>query len=326
MPIITFEGKQYDCSADETLLDSLTRHGVLLPSSCRSGVCQTCMLRATEGTPPPASQEGIKDTLKAQNYFLACICKPEADMEVGLAAKADTAAKAEVTDKQWLNETVMRIRMRRPDDFDYYPGQFINLLHANDVELVRSYSLASVGSEEFLELHIKRVPDGLMSNWLCDKLGVGDTLEFYGPAGDCFYLPGKPEQPLLLAGTGTGLAPLYGIARDALAAGHSGEIRIFHASLATQGLYYMDELQALAAAHANVSYTPCVLHGEAPEGGMQGKIDELLVQAVKDLKGWRMFFCGDPPIVNAMRHRCFMAGASMSEIHADAFVFAPQSS
>jgi ferredoxin-NADP reductase len=323
MPTITFEGKTYDCAADETLLDSLTRHGVLLPSSCRSGVCQTCMLRATKGTPPPASQEGIKDTLKAQNYFLACVCKPQEDMEAGLASKATEALQATVTEKEWLNETVMRIRMQRPDGFTYYPGQFINLVR-DEGKLVRSYSLASVASESFLELHIKRVPDGIMSNWLCDELACGDTLEFYGAAGDCFYLPGKPEQPLLLAGTGTGLAPLYGIVRDALAAGHSGEIRIFHASLATAGLYYMDELRALAAAHANVSYTPCVLHGDVPEGGMQGKIDEVLIEAVGDLKGWRMFFCGDPPIVNAMRHRCFMAGASMSEIHADAFVFAPQ--
>lgn len=325
MPIITFEGKKYDCAADETLLDSLTRHGVLLPSSCRSGVCQTCMLRARKGTPPAESQQGIKDTLKAQNYFLACICKPQEEMEVGLAATAETAFQAAVIDKQWLNETVMGIRLQRPQGFEYYPGQFINLVR-EDGHLVRSYSLASTESDPFLELHIKRVPDGRMSNWLCDEMAVGDTLEFFGPAGDCFYLEGKPDQPLLLAGTGTGLAPLYGIARDALAAGHSGEIRIFHASLAAPGLYYTDELRSLAAAHANVSYTPCVLHGQAPEDGVQGKIDEVLTEAVSDMKGQRLFLCGDPGIVNAMRHRSFMAGASMSEIHADAFVFAPQTS
>ena len=321
MPTIRFEGKDYFCATDETLLESLERHGVLLPSSCKSGACQTCLTRALKGTPPKAAQQGIKDTLAAQNYFLACMCKPEEDMEIGLASVSPKFSSRLIS-RDVMNESVIRLRMQLPEGFTYRAGQFINLIRPSD-ELTRSYSLASIPSDPFLELHIKRVPDGRMSGWVFDALNVGDELSFFGPSGDCFYLPGEQDRPMLMAGAGTGLAPLYGILRDALAQGHQGQIHLFHASLATPGLYLMDELRALAEQYEVFSYTPCVLHGDAPNGGMQGNIADLPEQVLGSLSGYRVYLCGDPQIVNALRQKAFMGGASMGDIHSDPFVFAP---
>lgn len=321
MPTICFEGQEYYCAADETVLECMTRHGVLLPSSCQSGACQTCMIRALEGTPPADAQIGLKDTLKAQNYFLACICKPTGDMSIGLSSVSPRHT-VKLLHKESLNESVVCLRLERPAGFSYRAGQFINLLRPSD-ELTRSYSLASTENEDFLELHVKRVPDGKMSNWVFDTLDAGDELVFFGPAGDCFYVPGKPEQPLLLVGTGTGLAPLYGILRDLLNHGHKGPVSLFHASLASPGLYLERELRDLASRYSNFSYIPCVLYGDAPEGGMQGNVANIPSQLPGTLKGYRVFLCGDPPIVNTLRQNVFLAGASMQDIFSDPFVFSP---
>jgi len=326
MPTIRFEGHDYDCHAGESVLDALTRHGVLIPSGCRGGVCQACMLRCLSGEVPASSQGDIKDTLKAQNYFLACICKPEEDMEVGLSVTEKTPFTAIVIGKEQLNESIVRIRLSKPDGFEYRPGQFINVKHAESGS-VRSYSLASIPAENFLELHIKRVAGGLVSSWLCDALAEGESIEFFGPVGDCFYISGREEQPLLMAGVGSGLAPLYGIVRDTLAAGHTGPIHLFHASLATPGLYLVDELRALAAEYDNLHYTPCVLNGDAPEGGVVGKIDKILADGKGSLggyrsfmfSGYRAFLCGDPLTVEAIRRACFTGGVSMQDIYADPF-------
>jgi len=321
MPTIHFEGQDFFCTEDETILECMTRHGVLLPSSCQSGSCQTCMIRALEGTPPSESQNGLKDTLKQQNYFLACICRPTGDMTIGLSSVSPRHT-VKVLEKDLLNESVMRIHLEKPADFSYRAGQFINLLRPSD-ELTRSYSLASVPDDDFLDLHIKRVPDGQMSSWIFDTLRVGDEVIFFGPAGDCFYVPGKPEQPLLLIGTGTGLAPLYGILRDVLSEGHTGAVHLFHASLAAPGLYLVQELRDFAAQYGHFNYTPCVLQGETPEGGKQGNIADLPAQVLGSLSGYRIFLCGDPPIVNALRQKSFLAGASMQDIFSDPFVFSP---
>lgn len=330
MPIITFEGKKYECDLEETLLDGLTRQGVMLPSSCRSGSCQTCLMRAVKGTPPEASQQGLKDTLKVQGYFMACICKLEGDLEVSLTSvsKKHTAV---VQSKTWMNESIVRLRLSC-EGFDYLPGQFINLVRPTD-GLARSYSLASVPGDGVLELHVKKIPGGTMSTWICDSLETGEDIDFFGPAGDCFYVPGKPDQNLILAGTGTGLAPLYGIIRHAFSLGHSGHIFLFHGSLATAGLYMVDELRTLIDQHSNVSssrqvqYIPCVLHGDPPQGGMSGSIDDLIVQVAREhIPKSKAFLCGDPPMVEAMRKKCFLAGVSSQDIYADAFTFVPNGS
>ncbi|MDQ6978670.1 MAG: FAD-binding oxidoreductase [Mariprofundaceae bacterium] len=319
MPVVRYQGHDYECKGESTLLDEMIAHGVTLPHGCRSGGCMSCMMQAVEGTPPRAAQKGVKDTKQAQNYFLACQCRVESDMEIALAAPL-IRYQAEVIETSALNESVTRIRLRKPEGFDYYPGQFIHVIRAED-ELMRSYSLASVRDEDFLELHIKHVTDGKMSSWLCTDVSTGMILDFQGATGDCFYVPDDLEQTMVLAGTGTGLAPLYGIVRDAINAGHTGDIHLFHASLATAGLYYIDELRAMAAAHPQVHYYPCVLHGDAPKGGLQGAVDAVMVTTVPNFSGMRVYLCGDPAIVKSLREKAFMAGAPMQRIYADAFVF-----
>jgi CDP-4-dehydro-6-deoxyglucose reductase len=320
MASIVYEGKTYACESGESVLDCLTRHGVLLPSSCRNGVCQTCMMHAVSGSIPEQAQKGLKDTLKVQGYFLACVCRPENDMEIRQADVENLRHHATVSALERMNSNIMRVRLKPAKPFNYQAGQFINLLHQN---AVRSYSIASLPGEDELELHIRHVPNGRVSSWVHQQLSLDDDIEFHGPAGDCFYVPGRPEQPLLLIGTGTGLAPLYGILRDAINQGHTGKILLFHGSLHRDGLYLVDVLQHLTDIHDNIQYTPCVLHGDAPLGGAIGVIDEVVMRALPDLKGWRAYLCGDPEIVRRLQSRIFLAGASMQEIYADAFTFVP---
>lgn len=320
MAMITYKGGNYTCEKDETVLVCLLRHKVFVPNACQSGVCQSCMMKAVQGTPPKVAQTGLKDTLVAQHHFLACICKPEEDLEVSLYDSSKDWMLAEVLEKSLLNESVVRLRLKPQHKIDYMAGQFINI-KGQDGTSIRSYSLASLPTEDYLELHIKRVPDGLVSNYLHDIVAVGDSLSIMGATGDCFYTNRDQAQPLLMIGVGTGLAPLYGVIRDALAKDHTGSIHVYHGSLATPGLYYIDELRNLANEHESLSYTPCVLHGDAPEGGQQGDIQSVVRTDFPDLKGYRVYICGDPQIVDSIKKQCFMSGASMADIYSDPFDF-----
>ena len=318
MPTITFQGQKYPCDSSESLLESLNRQGLNLPFGCQAGVCQACMLKAVSGTPPESAQMGIEQKLKDKNYFLSCMCRTESDMDVALPDPMDKYHSSIVFEKQFLNTSVIRLRCSRPDGFVYQPGQFVNLLKP-DLGLARSYSLASTGDDDFLEFHIRLIPDGRMSGWLADEVENGMFLLVSDAMGNCCYNTAYSDHPLLLAGTGTGLAPLYGVLRDALDSGHQQEIYLLHGGLSNEGLYYQETLQQLAQQHERFTYRPCVLNGETPEGGVRGPIDEQLQQVLKDGKNWRIFLCGDSEIVNVMRNVCLAHGIDDSDIHTDAF-------
>ena len=320
MTTITYSDKQYVCQADETVLECLSRQGVDLPHSCKSGVCQTCMVRAAEGTPPSDAQSGLKPTLQQQSYFLACICKPTEDLTITLPDdSALPKVSAVVSEKELLKEKILRLRLKPESPLDFHPGQFINI---HELDITRSYSIASLPSEGYIELHIERIDNGKMSNWLHDSATVGEQIIIDGPHGDCFYLNDNPAQNLLLIGTGTGLAPLYGIARDALAQGHQGEIHLYHGSHSPDKIYLKEALTALDQTHANFHYHPCISGEEEVEGYRAGRANEVALADHPQLGQWKVFLCGHPAMVNDTKKKAFLAGASFQEILADPFEFA----
>lgn len=317
MGSVSFEGKTYEYEPDETVLDCLTRHGADIPFSCRSGICQSCMVQSENGPPPAQAQSALRDPLKSRGYFLSCMCPAEDGMALR-RGEANHPTPARVLSVDRLSERVARLRLQCEDPPEHAGGQFFNLRKPDGV--VRSYSVASVPAvDSYIEFHVGYMPKGQMSGWVFNEAQPGAPVELLGPQGQCCYVPGQPDQPMLLAGTGTGLAPLYAILRDAIARHHRGPIRLFHGSVAPEGLYLVDELRALASQARNVEYYPCVLRNgtaDIPEAA----IDALAFDTVPDLKGWRVFLCGDPALVKTLQRKTFMAGASLQEIFADAFL------
>lgn len=319
MPKIAFEGHEYLCNEGETVLNCLIRHGVSVNYSCQAGVCQSCLMTMEKGTPSEASQKGLKDALKVQNYFLMCSIVPESDITIAQPGKDFQSVETRVRALDTLNSGVVRVRLDKPDNYSYFPGQFLNLQNPEGVE--RSYSLASLAEgEDFLELHIREIPSGKVSGWAHNTLKVNDTVNISQAAGDCFYTASHPEQNLLLIGTGTGLAPLYGILRDALRQGHRGEIHLYHGSSTADDLYLVDELRTLDAAHANVHYHPCASRGTPPAGITSGRADQTALADISKLNGWRIYLCGREDMVKSVRQKAFLAGASLKDIYADPFV------
>ncbi len=317
---ILFGGERFPLETGETVLDCLSRNGVSVPHACRAGVCQSCLLHADEGSIPAEAQEGLKSTYRTQNLFLACQCRPLEDMRVSLPATDRFDTRAAIAGKDMLNASVLRLRLTTDAPFPCEPGQYLTLINGDG--LARSYSIANDPAREgFIELHIRLLNDGLMSGYLRDAR-VGETVLIRGPAGQCFYVGGDgSDYPIVLAGTGTGLAPLYGILRRALGSGHTGQIRLFHGGLHEGDLYHVDALTELAAKHANFRYVPCVLEGSEQQFYTVGNIETVVVDGLpKERAATRVFLCGAPDLVNGLRRKTFLAGIASKHIFADAFL------
>jgi NAD(P)H-flavin reductase/ferredoxin len=318
MRSITFGESTFSCQPDETVLETLLRENVQVPNGCRQGLCQACLMRSLDNSPPVLAQVGLKDTLQKQNYFLACVCHPEQDMTIALPNQPSALIEAGVIKKQLLTPDIIHLVLEYQTPFNFFAGQFVNLKRPDG--LTRSYSIANIPQHEnILEFHIRRLPNGQFSSWVHDELELGDSVTLSPAQGSCHYLPGRAEQPLMLVGTGSGLAPLYGIVADALAQQHSGPIHLFHGSRDLNGLYFIEEMRELAAKFDNFHYTPCLSGEGIASDHIRGRAHDLALSSTDTLNGWRVFLCGHPEMVNQTKRMAFMKGASISDIYADAF-------
>lgn len=312
MTVITYAGTTYASTEDQTVLETLLTAGASVPHSCRSGLCQSCALQVVKGQVPAGSQVGLKASLTANGVFLSCIAKPTEDLEVALPGELLGEVEATLVGKKWLNDTVLQVWLRPHSNFDVQPGQFLNLLRSDG--LARSYSIANrprgtqSGDASLIELHVAVLPQGRMSQWLAEEAKPGLALKLRGPSGECTYSSKFPDETLLLAGTGTGLAPLLGIARQALASAHRGRLVLMHAAQNKAGLYLQEELNQLAQEAENFTYLPIVLTGDAEKGLIVGSLLDRVLAANWDFATLRTYLCGAPDLVNKLRKKSIYCG------------------
>lgn len=90
------------------------------------------------------------------------------------------------------------------------PGQYLNLIKTEfGQDKRRAYSF-SQNPEKGLQISLKRIPNGLFSNWLYNEAQEGDVLEASKPFGQ-FTLPAKlPAQLVFIAG-GSGITPIISL-------------------------------------------------------------------------------------------------------------------
>src|SRR6185312_10865580 len=113
------------------------------------------------------------------------------------------------------------------DAFDYKPGQFLTLrLPSSDGHVARCYSLCSSPHlDDGLRVAVKRVGDGVGSNWINDALSVGDTVDCLPPAG--VFTPKTLDEDLLLFAGGSGITPVVSILKSALVAGSGAVVLVY---------------------------------------------------------------------------------------------------
>ncbi len=319
MPTITYEERTIECRAGDSVLDAMLEAGEPVPHSCRSGICRCCMMRAVSGEPGAAAQAGLSLPLREQGFFLPCVCIPKGDLVVAKPTDAIASAAARVERVEIVGRDVARVLVCVPTPFEFRPGQFVNIVRSDG--LARSYSVANTPTENgTLELHVRRVPGGRMSGWLHDTARSGEAVEVRGPFGECHYQSTDPDEPIVLIGVGTGLAPLMGILRDAVTRGHRGPISLFHGARDPGGFYLVDDLREFARSCPLFSYHRCALEGH-PEPDLHiAPLDRVVRERIPSFAGRRVFICGDPDFVKTMRKAAFLAGAPMKAIHSDSFV------
>lgn len=135
--------------------------------------------------------------------------------------------------------------------FHYRPGQFCTFRFRIDgEEHLRSYSMSSAPEvDPDLTVTVKRVPGGLVSNWILDHVRAGQMMEVTRPAG-VFCLREESTGPVLAFCGGSGVTPVISIAKSALAS-TDRRVRILYANRDPGSVIFGTELPRLAREHGD---------------------------------------------------------------------------
>lgn len=309
MPEIHIAGKTVSAVDNANLLDVLLAAGLPIPYSCRAGSCQACMLRCTQGELLDEKPDALSAQQRAQGWRLACQCRISGDLALEVFDPQRDAIPARIHSLDWPAADILRLRLLPERPLRYSAGQHVLLWSASGV--ARTYSLASLpGVDEWLEFHINCRWPGAFSNQ-ARQLREGDSLSLGAlHAGALHYDPAWQARPLLFLAAGTGLAPLWGLLREALRQAHQGPIRLLHLARDPLSHYLAGELQAIAAIHPGVQ-VELLVHAE-----LTAALANLQLASRQTIA----LVCGSPAVVESFSRRLYLLGLPRSQRHADIFL------
>ena len=199
------------------------------------------------------------------------------------------------------------------DSFAYDAGQFCTFRTTIDgQQYLRSYSMSSapaVGDD--MQVTVKRVPGGVVSNWMNDALVPGDIVEATCPAG--VFVLSRDERDIVAYAGGSGITPVFSILKTALATS-TRRVQLLYANRDNDSVIFGTELDALAARYGD---RLCVTHHlDVDQGFVDG--DGVRRFLGNDGDG-EHYICGPGPFMDIVELALRASGVPADTIHIERF-------
>ena len=207
---------------------------------------------------------------------------------------------AQVEAREWVAEDMLALTLRcNGNAHNWQAGQHVQLYLAQDgIRLSRSYSLTAVHGDGRIQLAIKRQVDGRLSNQLLDHLPVGQVLEL-GQASGSLCWPTNSNGVLLLA-AGSGITPLLGLLRQALAQGFAAPVTLLHYVRQRSQRSFSRELHSLMSQYPNLQVRWAISGEPAQADELAGRFQPAHLH---DMPGSSLLVCGPYGFVASVREQ-----------------------
>jgi ferredoxin-NADP reductase len=203
----------------------------------------------------------------------------------------------------------------------FKPGHFLLLnLTIDGVPAVRNYSISSAPTRPHdLRITVKRVPGGLVSNWLHDNLERGREIEIEPPSGGFNFDDLPSDRPLFLSG-GSGITPVMSMLRTLADSGSDKVICFILSARSPKDIIFRAELEALAGRHSNVRVHFVCAEADESWRGPTGLVDRAtLLSLAPDIHARTVYVCGPEPYMKAIRAALDELGVDRARCHEESF-------
>lgn len=192
--------------------------------------------------------------------------------------------------------------------------------------LIRTYSLSSAPSDNFLRISVKR--EGLASTYLHQQVAVGSLLEARAPEGR-FALDGEQRRPLVLLAAGVGVTPLLAMLRESIYQNQrlrrARRVWLIQGARTLAELAFSQELRELLqrggeSIHALRLLSQPEAHArEGEDFELSGRIDLDLLKTLLPFDDFDFYLCGPSGFTQHLYDDLRALNISDARIHAETF-------
>jgi ring-1,2-phenylacetyl-CoA epoxidase subunit PaaE len=216
--------------------------------------------------------------------------------------------------------------------FEFQSGQFITLraqIRQQDVR--RSYSLCSTPAglkqNQLIQIGVRAIEGGLMSNWLTQELKAGQTLQVALPDGR-FVI--KRPRALHRVGfaAGSGITPILSILTSTLQDSPKAKFTLVYGNRHMDSVMFNEALQDLKDRYPDRLTLIHILSRQAQEvplleGHIDGDKVRALMQVFLPVKSMdEVFICGPQAMIEATEAALLDAGVPPERVHSERFTSA----
>ncbi len=188
---------------------------------------------------------------------------------------------------------LIRLKFNDDDNFEFNAGQFISVFVDKDgSKIVKPYSIASSPEEKrYIELCVKIIPDGYVSNYL-GNIKPGTELMIFGPSG-YFNLHYPIDSDVIFVATGSGISSFRPMIETLLEKNLEYDVWLLFGVKNENEIIYKDEFEKLAKEHKNFHFIPVLSQSTSDSWkGEIGHVQDLLIKYIKDTTGKHIYICG----------------------------------
>ncbi|MDG3085094.1 hybrid-cluster NAD(P)-dependent oxidoreductase [Vibrio hannami] len=177
--------------------------------------------------------------------------------------------------------------------FNFKPGQFASLGFEIDGKTeYRAYSINSLPGDSTLKFTVKKVENGLVSNFILDELNVDQSVMLLKPTGAFNNIDCAHNGKVTMVSAGCGITPVMSMVKYWLEHNSEVDIDFIHMARNKENTIYFDELELLATQHDNFNLRLLLKDSSGTEHP-QGRLDkEWLYKLSPDLSERTVYLCG----------------------------------